>query len=63
MAQASTVDATIFDHLGDCYDRLDRSEKAVEFWKKALEFAKKAAKPDPKMIQKIEDKLQKKTGE
>ncbi|MCH7988585.1 MAG: tetratricopeptide repeat protein [Planctomycetes bacterium] len=56
-------DATIFDHLGDCYDRLNRSEKAIESWKKALEFARKAAKPNPKMIQKIEDKLKKKTDE
>jgi tetratricopeptide (TPR) repeat protein len=54
-------DATIFDHLGDCYDRLNRSKEAVESWKKALEFARKASKPNQKVIQKIEEKLKKKT--
>ncbi|MBW3542724.1 MAG: tetratricopeptide repeat protein, partial [Planctomycetes bacterium] len=54
----SGSDATILDHLGDCYRQLDQMPKAVETWQKALESAKKASQPEKKIIERIEDKLQ-----
>ena len=55
----SGADATILDHLADTYDRLGKTDKAVENWKKALQHAKDATRPDQKLIQQIEDKLKK----
>ncbi len=31
-----TEDATVFEHIGDAYSRLNQSPKALEFWQKAL---------------------------
>jgi tetratricopeptide (TPR) repeat protein len=50
-------DATIFDHLGDCYQALGQKEKAIENWKKALKDAKEDKHPDQKLIEKIQEKL------
>lgn len=50
-------DATIWDHLGDCYDRVGQLEKAKDAWQKALDDAKKQKKPDEKIIKLIEEKL------
>jgi tetratricopeptide (TPR) repeat protein len=50
-------DETLWDHLGDLYDRLQQADKARDAWTKALEAAKKATKPDQKLIEKVEAKL------
>ncbi|MBT4867554.1 MAG: tetratricopeptide repeat protein [Planctomycetaceae bacterium] len=50
-------DATIWDHLGDCYDRAGQADKAKDAWQKALDDAKKQKKPDEKIIKSIEEKL------
>ena len=53
----SGSDATIWDHLGDCYHRLGKIENAKDAWQKALDDAKKQSTPDKKMIERIEQKL------
>lgn len=50
-------DETIWDHLGDVYERLGRRAEAVDAWQKALNFARQAAYPDPQLIEKIDQKL------
>ncbi len=50
-------DATIWDHLGDCYDRAGQLEQAKDAWQKALDDAKKQKKPDEKIIKSIQEKL------
>ncbi len=50
-------DSTIWDHLGDCYHRLKKTDKAKSAWQKALKDAQKDAKPDEKLIKRIEQKL------
>jgi Tfp pilus assembly protein PilF len=50
-------DGTIWDHLGDCYLKLDKKDKTVDAWQKALKDSKTAATPDKELIQKIEKKL------
>jgi tetratricopeptide (TPR) repeat protein len=52
-----TGDETLYDHLGDVYDRLGQSAKAIEAWKKSIELAKEAAFPDKKLIERVEEKL------
>ena len=56
----SGSDATIWDHLGDCYDSLQKSNKAQEAWQKAWAAAKKQSRPDEKQIERIEGKLKNK---
>lgn len=51
-------DITIWDHLGDCYAKLDQTEKAVDAWQKALEAGKSETQPDEELIKKIESKLE-----
>ncbi len=50
-------DATIWDHLADVYARLNKAAKAKEAWGKALEAAKTSARPDKKLMERIEEKL------
>jgi len=50
-------DSTIWDHLGDCYDRAGQADKAKDAWQKALDDAKKQKKPEEELIKKIEEKL------
>ena len=50
-------DATIWDHLADCYARLNKAAKAKEAWEKALEAAKTSTRPDKKLMKRIEEKL------
>ena len=57
VAKPTGGDATIWDHLGDCYARLKQMDKAKDAWKKALKDAKADAKPDEKLIKRIEQKL------
>lgn len=52
-------DETLWDHLGDLYDRLKQGDKARDAWTKSLDAAKQAAKPDKKLIDKVEEKLKK----
>lgn len=58
----SGSDATIWDHLGDTYHKLEQRDKAVEAWTKALEEAKSETRPDAKLIGRIEDKLKNARG-
>lgn len=60
IANPSGSDATIYDHLGDCYEKLNQPEKAREAWEKALQDAKGDSRPDEKLVEKIEEKLKKK---
>ena len=50
-------DATIWDHLGDCFERLNQPAKAAEAWTKALELGKAESRTDQKLIERIEQKL------
>jgi len=36
--KAKEPDATVFDHLGDIYRKLNQLEKAREAWRKSLEL-------------------------
>ena len=55
--KATGGDDTLWDHLGDVYDRLQQSDKALEAWKKALASARQSARPDAKLIGRIEEKI------
>ena len=57
VGKLSGGDDTIWDHLGDVYDRLQQPAKALEAWKKALEGAKASTAPDKKLIERIEEKI------
>lgn len=50
-------DATIWDHLGDCQQKLGQKNDAVASWKKALDKARKSRFPDKKLIGKLREKL------
>ncbi|MEO1994984.1 MAG: tetratricopeptide repeat protein [Planctomycetaceae bacterium] len=50
-------DATIWDHLGDCYAGNKKSDQARKAWRKALENAVTDSHPDQKLIKKIRAKL------
>jgi tetratricopeptide (TPR) repeat protein len=56
-------DSTIWDHLGDTYEKLNLPEKALEAWRKALELEKEKPYPDEKILKRIQDKLPAKTAE
>ena len=53
-------DATIWDHLGDCYQKLNKPEKAKDSWQKALDEAKQQSPVDENIIEKLEEKLKEK---
>ncbi|MGE3316693.1 MAG: tetratricopeptide repeat protein, partial [Planctomycetaceae bacterium] len=53
-------DATIWEHLGDCYEKLNKADKAHEAYEKAIKDAKEDSRPDEKLIQRLEEKLKKK---
>lgn len=59
---AGAGDETLWDHLGDAYSHSQQPAKALESWKKALESAKQAARPDAKLIGRIEEKLKNQQG-
>jgi tetratricopeptide (TPR) repeat protein len=50
-------DATIWDHLGDCQQKLGQKKDATASWKKALDKARKSRVPDKKLIGKLRKKL------
>jgi tetratricopeptide (TPR) repeat protein len=51
-------DATLWDHLGDVYHRLDLMDKAVDAWQKALDFAEKEGETEAHLKERVRDKLQ-----
>ena len=56
-------DETLYDHLGDAYDKAQQPAKALEAWKTALKHAKDAGRPDEKLIKKVEEKIKAKEGD
>lgn len=50
-------DATLWDHLGDVYDKMGNAEKAKESWETALQHAETDDRPDPELMNKIRKKL------
>jgi tetratricopeptide (TPR) repeat protein len=50
-------DETLWDHLGDILERLERHDRALEAWKKALETAREQPYPDVKLIERLEEKV------
>jgi tetratricopeptide (TPR) repeat protein len=57
VASPGGTDATIWEHLGDCYDRLKKHDQAIDAWKKALKDAQEDAYPDTKLIDRLKAKL------
>lgn len=57
IGQSGSGDETLWDHLGDIQDKLQRSADALNSWKKALISAKKATRPDAKLISRLEEKI------
>ena len=57
--ERSTIggDDTLWDHLGDAYDKQGKAEKALAAWKRALESAKQASRPDQKLMKRLEEKI------
>lgn len=52
-----TGDETLYEHLGDVYDKLQQSAKSTEAWQKSLELARQGAYPDQKLIDRVTEKL------
>ncbi len=50
-------DATLWDHLGDVYDKLNRPEDARKAWERALELAQKGDASESGTLEKLEKKL------
>ena len=50
-------DATIWEHLGDCYGAIKETSDATRAWEKALELVKEDTHPDEKLIKRVEEKL------
>ena len=50
-------DATIWEHLGDCYGGIKQTGDATKAWKKALELVKEESHPDEELIKRVEEKL------
>ncbi|OYW24388.1 MAG: hypothetical protein B7Z55_02325 [Planctomycetales bacterium 12-60-4] len=60
--QDTGSDSTIWDHLGDCYQSLNRLVDAKSAWEKALKKAEEEKFPDNKLIDKIKAKLKDQAG-
>ena len=58
----SGTDATLWDHLGDIYEQLQQGDKAIAAWKKALAASTTDARPDQKLVTRIQEKLKARTG-
>src|SRR5262249_10692024 len=52
-----TGDETLWEHLGDVFDRLMQPTRATEAWKKSLDLAREASFPDAKLIERVQEKL------
>jgi len=61
LVKASTMengdDPTIWDHLGDCYRKLDDREQAEQAWNKALKLLEQESRPDEDLVRQIREKL------
>ena len=61
LKKASTLergaDPTIWDHLGDCHQKLDEAGKAKKAWTKALNLLKAEPKPDKDLLKQVQEKL------
>lgn len=61
LKKASTLergdDPTIWDHLGDCHQKLDEADKAKKAWTKALDLLKAEPKPDKDLLKQVQEKL------
>lgn len=51
-------DATLWDHLGDVYDKLNRPEDARKAWQRALELARQGDASEADTLKKLEKKLE-----
>lgn len=56
--KASPKEPTILEHLGDIFLKQGKKERALEFFKRALEMSKKRENPDPKEIQRVQEKVE-----
>jgi len=50
-------DATIWEHLGDCYNAIKDAREAKKAWNKALELVKEDTHPDEELIKRVDEKL------
>ena len=50
-------DSTLWDHLGDVYEKMGNASKAKESWETALKQAEADDRPDPELMNKIRKKL------
>lgn len=50
-------DPTIMEHLGDVYKALDQADEARKMWQQALDREQEAGNPDPKVVERLKDKL------
>ena len=61
LKKASTLergaDPTIWDHLGDCHQKLDEAGKAKKAWTKALNLLNAEPKPDKDLLKQVQEKL------
>ncbi len=55
--ESESGDAVLWDHLGDCYDKLNQKEKAIDAWKKAIQHESESKYPDKALIKKIKEKI------
>lgn len=61
IAEAGASDATLWEHLGDIYERLQKTDKAVEAWNKSLTSAQMDKRPDAKLVARLTEKLKGRT--
>ncbi len=47
--EMDNTQATIAEHIGDVYSKMNKKEKAVEYWKKALELGSKGSSLEKKI--------------
>ena len=55
--ESESGDAVLWDHLGDCYNKLNQKEKAIDAWKKAIQHESESKYPDKELIKKIKEKI------
>lgn len=61
LKKASTLergqDPTIWDHMGDCYQKLKNADEAKKSWTRALELLNAEPKPDQDLLRQVKEKL------
>ncbi|MCA9037922.1 MAG: tetratricopeptide repeat protein, partial [Planctomycetaceae bacterium] len=50
-------DSTILEHMGDVLDTMGKKEEALDAWKRALKAEQDASRPDPKIVERIQNKI------